>query len=145
MSDLNLREITRKGNPPDFYSVIVQTFKNKKNEFRTNVLGIMLNDVKKYKKEIAAFDSSLNEVSKIYIDRFDYETKEYGKRKETVKKEFIDKIIENIYVKGKTRKFTYTTVPIGTDNEQKTKIKDLYATQNPNPDTTTFDGKIKFN
>lgn len=138
-------KITRKGNPPDFYSVIVQTFKNKKNEFRTNVLGIMLNDVKKYKKEIAAFDSSLNEVSKIYIDRFDYETKEYGKRKETVKKEFIDKIIENIYVKGKTRKFTYTTVPIGTDNEQKTKIKDLYATQNPNPDTTTFDGKIKFN
>ena len=138
-------KITRKGNPPDFYSVIVQTFKNKKNEFRTNVLGIMLNDVKKYKKEIAAFDSSLNEVSKIYIDRFDYETKEYGKRKETVKKEFIDKILENIYVKGKTRKFTYTTVPIAEDNDQKTKIKNLYATQNPNTDTSTFDGKIKFN
>lgn len=138
-------KIIRNSNPPYFYSVIVQTFKNKKNEFRTNVLGIMLNDVKKYKKEIAAFDSSLNEVSKIYIDRFDYETKEYGKRKETVKKEFIDKILENIYVKGKTRKFTYTTVPIDEDNDQKTKIKNLYATQNPDTNTNTFDGKIKFN
>ena len=60
-------------------------------------------------------------------------------------KEFIDKILENIYVKGKTRKFTYTTVPIAEDNDQKTKIKNLYATQNPNTDTSTFDGKIKFN
>ena len=138
-------KIIRNETPPEFYSVIVQTFKNKKDEFRTNVLGIMLNDVKKYKKEIAAFDSSLNEVSKIYINRFNSETKEYGKRKETVKKEFIDKILENIYVKGKTRKFTYTTVPIAEDNDQKTKIKNLYATQNPNTDTSTFDGKIKFN
>jgi hypothetical protein len=100
---------------------------------------------KKYDKEIKAFDSSLNNVSTIYITIFDDEIKEFAKRKETVKKEFIDKISENLYVKGATRKFTYTTVPIAEDNDQKTKIKNLYATQNPNVDTTTFDGKIKFN
>ena len=105
----------------------------------------MLKDEKKYKKEIGAFDSSLNDVSKTYIDRFESETKEYGKIKEKIKKEFIDKILENIYVKGKERKFVYTTVPSDNDSNQKTKIKELYATQNPNTDTSTFDGKIKFN
>ena len=129
----------------DFYMVIVQTFKNKKNEFRTSVLGEMLKDEKKYKKEIKAFDSSLDDLSKLYIKELEYETKEYGKRKEKIKKEFIDKILENIYVKGKIRKFTYTTVPIDTDIEQKKKIKELYATQNPNTNEKTFDGKIKFN
>ena len=146
-------KIIRKVGPPfqtapfqsDFYSVIVQTLKNKKNEFRENVLGVLLKDLKKYDKEIKAFDSSLNNVSTIYITIFDDEIKEFAKRKETVKKEFIDKISENLYVKGATRKFTYTTVPIAEDNDQKTKIKNLYATQNPNVDTTTFDGKIKFN
>ena len=129
----------------DFYMVIVQTFKNKKNEFRTSVLGEMLKDEKKYKKEIKAFDSSLDDLSKLYIKELEYEIKEYGKRKEKIKKEFIDKILENIYVKGKERKFTYTTVPSADDSTQKTKIKQLYATQNPNTDTSTFDGKIKFN
>ena len=129
----------------DFYMVIVQTFKNKKNEFRTSVLGEMLKDEKKYKKEIKAFDSSLDDLSKLYIKELEYEIKEYGKRKEKIKKEFIDKILENIYVKGKIRKFTYTTVPIDTDIEQKKKIKELYATQNPNTNEKTFDGKIKFN
>ena len=131
-----------------FYMVIAQTFKNKKNEFRTSVLGVMLKDKaseKKYKKEIEAFDSSLDDLSKIYINELDYENKEYGKLKEKIKKDFIDKILENIYVKGKERKFTYTTVPIDTDIEQKTKIKELYATQNPNTNEKTFDGKIKFN
>ena len=131
-----------------FYMVIAQTFKNKKNEFRTSVLGVMLKDKaseKKYKKEIEAFDSSLDDLSKIYINELEYENKEYGKRKEKIKKEFIDKILENIYVKGKERKFTYTTVPSGNDSTQKTKIKQLYATQNPNTDTSTFDGKLKFN
>ena len=140
--------ITRNPNPPiskEFYSVIVQTLKNKKNEFRANVLGVLLKDEKKYKKEIQAFDSSLNNVSTIYITRFDNEIKEFGKRKETVKKEFIDKLSQNTYVKGPIRKFTYTTVPIAEDSDQKKKIKDLYATQNPNVDTTTVDGKIKFN
>ena len=140
--------ITRNPNPPiskEFYSVIVQTLKNKKNEFRANVLGVLLKDEKKYKKEIQAFDSSLNNVSTIYITRFDNEIKEFGKRKETVKKEFIDKLSQNTYVKGPIRKFTYTTVPIAEDSNQKKKIKELYATQNPNVDTTTFDGKIKFN
>ena len=159
-SDLGIEssylKIIRKVGPPfqtapfqsDFYSVIVQTLKNKKIEFRTSVLGVMLKDKaseKKYKKEIEAFDSSLNNVSTIYINIFDDEIKEFAKRKETVKKDFIDKISENLYVKGATRKFTYTTVPIAEDNDQKTKIKNLYATQNPNVDTTTFDGKIKFN
>ena len=128
--------------------VIAQTFKNKKNEFRTSVLGVMLKDKaseKKYKKEIEAFDSSLDDLSKIYINELEYENKEYGKRKEKIKKEFIDKILENIYVKGKERKFVYTTVPSDNDSNQKTKIKELYATQNPNTDTSTFDGKIKFN
>ena len=141
-------KITRNENPPiakAFYSVIVQTLKNKKNEFRANVLGVLLKDVKKYKKEIQAFDSSLNSVSTIYITKFDNEIKEFGKRKESVKKEFIDKLSQNTYVKGPIRKFTYTTVPIAEDSNQKKKIKDLYATQNPNVDTTTFDGKIKFN
>ena len=138
-------KIIRDVNPPDFYTVIVQTFKNKKNEFRTSVLGELLKDEKKYKKEIGAFDSSLNDVSKTYIDRFESETKEYGKIKEKIKKEFIDKILENLYVKGKERKFVYTTVPSDNDSNQKTKIKELYATQNPNTDTSTFDGKIKFN
>jgi len=138
-------KIIRDVNPPDFYTVIVQTFKNKKNEFRTSVLGELLKDEKKYKKEIGAFDSSLNDVSKTYIDRFESETKKYGKIKEKIKKEFIDKILENIYVKGKERKFVYTTVPSADDSTQKTKIKELYATQNPNTDTSTFDGKIKFN
>ena len=130
---------------PEFYTVIVQTFKNKKNEFRTSVLGELLKDEKKYKKEIKAFDSSLDDLSKLYIKELEYEIKEYGKRKEKIKKEFIDKILENIYVKGKERKFVYTTVPSDNDSNQKTKIKELYATQNPNTDTSTFDGKIKFN
>ena len=73
--------------------VIVQTFKNKKNEFRTSVLGEMLKDEKKYKKEIKAFDSSLDDLSKLYIKELEYEIKEYGKRKEKIKKEFIDKSI----------------------------------------------------
>ena len=140
-----VRKIDSVLNFPEFYSVMVQTFKNKKNEFRTSVLGELLKDEKKYKKEIDAFDSSLNNVSKTYIDRFESETKEYGKIKEKIKKEFIDKILENIYVKGKERKFVYTTVPSADDSDQKTKIKELYATQNPNTDTSTFDGKIKFN
>ena len=53
-----------------------------------------------------------------------------------------------MYPKGKTRKLTYTTVPL-TDasivEKQKQLIKDLYITVNIEPDNKkTFNGKIKF-
>ena len=91
----------------------------------------------------------MDETITLDLDQFEneleYENKEYGKRKEKIKKEFIDKILENIYVKGKERKFTYTTVPDpATEAQQKTDIANLYKTVNVNNDKLTFDGKIKF-
>jgi len=50
----------------------------------------------------------------------------------------------NPFSKNKGRKFDYSSLPSGTD-EQKNRLSDLYKTINVNSDPSTFDGKIQFN
>ena len=47
------------------------------------------------------------------------------------------------YITGKTRKFTYSTIPAGSDT-QINRVRELYSSQNINNDKNTFNGKIKF-
>ena len=53
--------------------------------------------------------------------------------------------VENLYKKGKTRKFTYTTIPNSTTNDQQTADLLLLFQGNNNGDKTIWTDKTQFN
>ena len=116
--------------------------KSKREEF---VNQIIKGDVLKKDSDILKeFKKATNYVADYYDDELDAEEKAFsklGKSKEY--KNFI-KNEDLLYPKGKTRKFTYTTVPNSEIEENKKRILNLYSTTNINTDNKTFNGKIKF-
>jgi hypothetical protein len=116
--------------------------KSKREEF---VNQIIKGDVLKKDSDILKeFKKATNYVADYYDDELDAEERAFsklGKSKEY--KNFI-KDEDLLYPKGKTRKFTYTTVPNSEIEENKKRILNLYSTTNINTDNKTFNGKIKF-
>jgi hypothetical protein len=124
-----------------FFMVMAQTFLNDnnfngfKNAILTDPLNVestaslilkaSLENVKdEFKKEN---DANLKIINDYYSGEFTKTYKDYKP-----------------FTAGKTRKFTYSTLPTPTD-VQKTGLTNIYKTVNVNNDNTTFDGKIQFN
>ncbi len=128
-----------------FMSRILQD-KNKRNDF---IKSVIKGDLTKSKTPV----NLLNEFTKVIenlSNQYDKELIEEEKifkelRKDKDYKSYINGVEEQLYPKGKVRKFTYTTVPDQSKIDQQRKyILDLYSTTNTNTDKTTFDGKVKF-
>ena len=128
------------------FMVLARIFedKNKLRDFQTKLLSGDLAT----NKNISFLKRKLNSFCDDFRDIVIAELKAEEKitvnlRKEAEYKKFVD---ETAYIKGKARKFDYTTVVNpATNNQQDQEIKDLYATKNPNTDNQTFNGKIQFN
>jgi hypothetical protein len=124
-----------------FFMVMAQTFLNEnnfngfKNAILTdplNVEGIAsdaINNILNFLKEdfIRENDANLKIINDYYNGEFTKTYKDYKP-----------------FTAGKTRKFTYSTLPAPID-DQKTRLTNIYKTVNVNNDNATFDGKIQFN
>lgn len=126
----------------------ILTDKNKKNDFIKGVIKGGLLDYKKPKYQFNLndiFTDIVDKLSKQYKEELDDEEKiikDFKKKNEY--KKFVNGVEESLYPKGKIRKFTYTTVPNESKQEQqKINLLDIYATTNSNTDKKTFDGKVK--
>ncbi len=104
-----------------------------------------LENVKDPQKLKKKFEDIVDDLAKEYSKEISAEEKLYKDFKKSSEfKDFSEGLDEKLYPKGKTRKFTYTTVP-GTDAEtQKTAISQLYSGGNTGEDSTSI-GKAKFN
>ena len=130
-----------------FFLIMARILNNetKKENFKNAIIKgdlISVSDPTDLKKK---FDNIVDDLAKEYIKEIDAEEELYedfidGNEYKAV----VDELDEKMYPKGKTRKFTYTTVP-GVDNAtQSEDIKKLYDGQNHGPNTTYLDN-AKFN
>jgi len=127
-----------------FFMIMAQIFndKDKFNQFNdiviTNTMDNSTSGLKrKYNKIVDNFRDKVKE-------ELDAEEKSY----KAVKKDevYLDYLaVENLYKKGKTRKFTYTTVPNSSTNEQQTADLLLLYQGNNNGDKTIWTDKTQFN
>jgi hypothetical protein len=128
------------------FMVLARIFedKNKLKDFQTKLLSGDLATNKNISFLKRKLNSFCDDFRDIVIPELKAEEKiTVNLRKEAEYKKFVD---ETAYIKGKARKFDYTTVVnLATNNQQDQEIKDLYATKNPNTDNQTFTGKIQFN
>jgi len=116
--------------------------KDKFNEFNDIVITDTMNNStsglrRKYNKIVDNFRDKVKE-------ELDAEENVYI----TIKKDsiYLDYLsVENLYKKGKTRKFTYTTVPNSSTNDQQTTDLLLLYQGNNNGDKTIWTDKTKFN
>ena len=118
--------------------------KNKLKDFQDKVIS---GEVLKVKK-LSFLKRKFSNICDDFSDIVKYELKSEEKiaanlRKIPQYKGLLDKAP---YVKGKMRKFNYTTVP----NEEKKAaqnkaLTDLYSTKNSDENKTTFNGKVQFN
>ena len=132
-------------NSISFYMVMARilTNNNKKDSFISSIIKGPLNDVKKLKSR---FTSVVNNLASNYIDELQLEEKLFAKFKTSkTYNQYFEGIEQTLYVKGKTRKFEYTTIPSGNNTQQKQKILDLYKTSNVDPNENTFTNKITLN
>jgi hypothetical protein len=137
-------------NDKTFFLVVGRRFndKNKVEDFKKVILTQSITSMSSNKKMIRKFDDYVDDLAKQYKKEIKEEENLYKKYKEAdTYKSYINNIETNIYKKGKTRIFNFTTVPVeGTNEQQKTDIIDLYkGDKNKISDLNTFDGKIKFN
>jgi hypothetical protein len=130
-----------------FFLVVGRIFDNrtKRQEFVNAVIKGDLENVKDPQKLKKKFEDIVDDLAKEYSKEISAEEKLYKDFKKSSEfKDFSEGLDEKLYPKGKTRKFTYTTVP-GTDAEtQKTAISQLYSGGNTGEDST-YIGKAKFN
>jgi hypothetical protein len=121
----------------------ILTNNNKKDSFISSIIKGPLNDVKKLKSR---FTSVVNNLASNYVDELQSEEKLFAKFKTSkTYNQYFEGIEQTLYVKGKTRKFEYTTIPSGNNAQQKQKILDLYKTSNVDPNKNTFTNKITLN
>jgi hypothetical protein len=118
---------------------------NKKENFKTSIIKGDLINVKDPTDLSRKFNNIVDDLAKEYVKELDAEEELYDDFKDSNDyKDFIDELDEKMYPKGKTRKFTYTTLP-GPDNAtQSEDIKKLYDGQNHGSNTTYLDN-AKFN
>jgi hypothetical protein len=127
-----------------FFMIMSQIFDNKDkfNEFNDIIITDAMNNSasglrKKYNKIVDNFRDKVKE-------ELDAEEKVYKAiKKDKVYLEFL--AVENLYKKGKTRKFTYTTVPNTSTNEQQTTNLFLLYQGNNGGDKTIWTDKTQFN
>ena len=125
------------------FMVMARIFENKDKleKFKDTVISSDISGTPKLRK---TFDKICDDFREKVLKELKAEEKYIKDIKEN--KEYLDFINTNVYPKGKTRKFTYTTVPNQTTNSQQiTLIKNVYSDQNVDNDNKTFNGKIKFN
>jgi len=130
-----------------FFLIMARVLNNetKKENFKNAIIKgdlVSVSDPTDLKKK---FDNIVDDLAKEYTKEIDAEEELYEDFIDSNEyKDFIDELDEKMYPKGKTRKFTYTTVP-GVDNAtQSEDIKKLYDGQNHGPNTTYLDN-AKFN
>jgi hypothetical protein len=128
------------------FMVLARVFedKNKLKDFQTKLLSGDLatsKNISFLKRKLSSFCDDFRDIVRDELKA--EEKKPIALRKDSEYKLFSN---QTVYVKGKPRKFNYTTVvnPV-TNKQQDQEIKDLYATKNPNTDNQTFNGKIQFN
>jgi hypothetical protein len=130
-----------------FFLIMGRTLDNrtKRQEFVNAVIKGDLVNVKDPQKLKKKFEDIVDDLAKEYGKEIKDEEKLYKNfKKSSGFKDFSDGLDEKLYAKGKTRKFTYTTVPGPNKEEQSTAIKELYDGQNHGEDST-YIGKVKFN
>jgi hypothetical protein len=130
-----------------FFLVIGRIFDNKtkRQEFVDAVIKGDLVEVKDPQKLKKKFEDIVDDYAKIYSKEISDEEKLYRNFKKSSEfKDYSNGLDEKLYPKGKTRKFTYTTVPQSNKETQSAAIQQLYSNTNSGPDTT-YIGKIKFN
>ena len=127
-----------------FFMIMAQIFNNrdKFNQFNdiviTNTMDKSTSGLKrKYNKIVDNFRDKVKE-------ELDAEEKVYKEvKKDEVYLDYL--VVENLYKKGKTRKFTYTTVPNSSTNELQTTDLLLLYQGNNNGDKTIWTDKTQFN
>ena len=128
------------------FMVLARVFedKNKFKDFQTKLLSGDLatsKNISFLKRKLSSFCDDFRD---IVMDELKAEEKIPNSLRKNSKYKLFSS--EFVYVKGKARKFNYTTVVNqATNKQQDQEIKDLYATKNPNTDNQTFNGKIQFN
>jgi vacuolar-type H+-ATPase subunit I/STV1 len=130
-------------NEKRMFMVMARIFENKDKleKFKSTVISTEISNVPKLRK---TFDELCDKFKDLVLNELKAEEKKMKDIKED--KEYLSYINTNVYSKGKTRKFNYTTVPNQTTNSQQiTLIKNVYSDQNVDNDNKTFNGKIKFN
>jgi hypothetical protein len=125
-----------------FFMVMAQVFNNRSN-FNTFKSAIITNELDN------TYDGLSKQFNKI-VDKFrDNVIKELESEEKNVKSirkstSYITWVKEDVYNKGKTRKFTYTTEPSPTNDEQTKNLILLYKGEN-NGDKTIWTDKTQFN
>jgi len=125
-----------------FFTIISRIFydDNKKEDFKTKITNESPDKLKR------KFSKIVNDLAKDYSSEIDDEEKKFKKLRNSKEyKDLTDGITDKLYVKGKTRKFNYTTVPNPqTYDNQKQSVINLYKTDNVDPNTplTWVDKKI---
>ena len=118
--------------------------KNKLKDFQDKVIS---GEVLKVKK-LSFLKRKFSNICDDFSDIVKYELKSEEKIAANLRKipQYKGLLEKAPYVKGKMRKFNYTTVP----NEEKKAaqnkaLTDLYSTKNSDENKTTFNGKVQFN
>jgi hypothetical protein len=127
-----------------FFMIMAQIFNNKDkfNEFKDIIVTDSMD------KSTSGLRKKFNKI----VDDFREKVKEELGAEEnfykTLKKnsEYLNYLaVENLYKKGKTRKFTYTTIPNSSTNEQQITNLQLLYQGNNNGDKTIWTDKTQFN
>ncbi len=126
-----------------FFMIMAQIFNNS-DKFNTFKSTIVTNELDKSTPNLSKkFNKIVNDFRGKVKDELDAEEKYYKTLKKSEKyRNYL--VVENLYKKGKIRKFNYTTEPSSTNDQQ---IKNLTLLYNGNNggDKTTWTDKTKFN
>jgi hypothetical protein len=126
-----------------FFMIMAQIF-NDKDKFNTFKSLIVTNEMDKSTSTLKKkFNTIVDDFRDKVKNELDASEEFYKKiKKDKTYKNYL--VVENLYKKGKVRKFTYNTEPISTNNEQITNLLLLYKGNNSG-DKITWTDKTQFN
>jgi hypothetical protein len=127
-----------------FFMIMSQIFNNrtKFNEFKDIIITNQMDNTTSGLRR--KFDNIVGDFRDKVVEELDAEEKFYNSLKKSQEyKDFL--AVENLYKKGKTRKFTYTTVPNSSTNEQQTTDLLLLYQGNNGGDNIIWTDKTQFN
>ena len=127
-----------------FFMIMSQIFNNrtKFNEFKDIIITNQMDNTTSGLRR--KFDNIVGDFRDKVIEELEAEEKFYNSLKKS--QEYKDYLaVENLYKKGKTRKFTYTTVPNSSTNEQQTTDLLLLYQGNNGGDNMIWTDKTQFN
>ena len=119
------------------------TTKTKKDDFIKNVIKGTLTSTKPVSM-LKKFEAECDKLDKIYTQQLNKDSKNFSETKKSkVYKDLTKNLKDDMYKKGKERKFNYSTVKTANVATQETQVKELYQQKNSG-DKQTFIGKYKF-